>query len=310
MPCYRPVSAWRHPNLKTANGKDLIVFDNPFAPESKYREAIKLPCGGCDGCRIDRSRQWATRCYLEASLHVSNCFVTLTYKPEWLPKDGTLVKRHLQLFMKRLRRRFPQNTIRFFACGEYGSKKQRPHYHICIFNFDFLPEHKIFYKQTPAGPLYAIDESLQLWGTGKNKNFKSFGFTTVGTLNWQTAAYTARYIMKKFTGKNAEEHYQGKIPEFNDMSRRPGIARAWLEKHKTDVYPDDFVAMPQGRKMKTPKFFDKIFELTDPEEMATIRARRKKYHEEYPKTADDLKRQHECLKLKIAQLKRGYENET
>lgn len=309
MPCYSPVPAWRHPFEKTANGKDVITFKNPYATPSARREGIKLPCGGCIGCRIDRSRQWATRCLLEASLHNENSFVTLTYAPKFLPKNGTLIRRDLQLFLKRLRRAYPQKPIRFFACGEYGKKKQRPHYHVCLFNFDFPKENKTIFKQTVAGPLYTTPDLQKLWGKGKGKNFKSFGFTTVGSLTWQSAAYTARYVLKKLTGEAAKEAYEKIIPEFNAMSLKPGIAAEWLKKNKKDVYPDDFLVLPNLHKAKTPKYFDKLFDLTDPEEMLKIKAKRKKFHEENPKSEEDLQRMSECKKLQLAKLKRELEND-
>jgi len=309
MPCYSPVSAWRHPTQKTPNGKDVITFQNPYARETTYREGIKLPCGGCHGCRIDRTRQWATRCILEASLHKTNCFITLTYAPEHLPKNGSLIRRHLQLFMKRLRRTFPKNKIRFFACGEYGAKKQRPHYHVCVFNFDFPKKNTQIYKETPAGPLLISSDLHKLWGSGKGKNFKSYGFTTVGSLTWESVAYTARYIMKKFTGDKAKIHYRDIIPEFNAMSLKPGIGAEWLKINKTDIYPDDFAVLPNGKKSKTPKYFDKLFELTDPEEMSIIKAKRKKFHEENPHSQADLDRMAECKRIQLQKLKREYENQ-
>lgn len=35
--------------------------------------------------------------------------------------------------MKVVRRRFPDDRIRFFAAGEYGDKTFRPHYHAILF---------------------------------------------------------------------------------------------------------------------------------------------------------------------------------
>lgn len=306
MTCYYPNSAWVHPSKKTENGKDFIVFKHPGVPA----EDLKLPCGKCDGCRIDRTRQWATRCILEATLYQNNCFITLTYSPKFLPKDGTLVRRHLQLFLKRLRRAYPQNTIRYFACGEYGLKKSRPHYHVCLFNFDFPKENKIVYKQTPAGPLYVTSDLHRLWGTGKGKNFKSFGFTTVGSLSWESVAYTARYILKKLSGLRAKMTYYKKVPEFNAMSLKPGIGAAWLEKFKKDIYPDDFVVLPNKRKMKVPKYFDKKYSVTNSEDFLKIQLKREQYHAVNKTSETDLARMAECKAIQLGKLKRSFEDGT
>lgn len=311
LPCFTPVNAWLFPELKTPNGKAFISFEEPSAQENKYRQPIKLPCGKCDGCRIDRSRQWATRCFLEASLHNENCFVTLTYRPEFLPKNGTLIKRDLQLFLKRLRRKFGQKIIRYFACGEYGEKKMRPHYHICIFGFDFPKENKqLLPNSNPKYPLYQSADLFACWGKGKGKNFKSYGHSSVGSLTWESAAYTARYIMKKVLGDRAAEHYKQLIPEFNTMSLKPAIAHEWLKKYHSDVYPDDFVVLPNGQKQKTPKFFDKKYELLNPDAMSKIREKRKQFHEKQNLTQNDLNRMAECKRLQFAKLIRNYENET
>lgn len=92
-----------------------------------------------------------------------NVFVTLTYRPESLPKDGTLDYRHFQLFMKKLRKKMvpkcpysvgsperdewlEKNEIRFYMCGEYGDQNWRPHYHAILFNCEF-PD-KVYWRKT------------------------------------------------------------------------------------------------------------------------------------------------------------------
>lgn len=239
---------------------------------------MKVACGQCIGCRLERSRQWAIRCHHEASMHENNCFITLTYNEENLPEDRSLQLRHYQLFMKRLRRAYGPG-IRFFHCGEYGEKFGRPHYHAILFNHDFAD--KKLWKMVNDLPLFQSGELARLW---------PFGYSSVGAATFASAAYVARYIMKKQTGKGAEmlkeiedpktgviylrKHYEwidpdtGQVhsrrPEYVTMSRRPGIGRGWLDKYKTDVWPDDFVVI-NGRKMKPPRFYDRCIELDDPE---------------------------------------------
>lgn len=120
MACTRPL-----PCYKTPSGK--IVF-------SPVQGAVpaQVPCGQCIGCRLAHSRDWATRCMHEAHMHESSSFITLTYSPEHLPENGSLVRKHFTDFLKRLRKALGSVKIRYFGCGEYGSKLERPHYHAII----------------------------------------------------------------------------------------------------------------------------------------------------------------------------------
>ena len=246
MPCYSPIKGYRSKVL-SPNGKRTIVFK----PNLGFVDPpVLVPCGQCCGCRLERSRQWAIRCTHEASLHENNCFITLTFNDDNLPSDKSLDVRHFQLFMKRLRKQFGSN-IRYYHCGEYGEKFRRPHYHACIFNFDF-PDKKIF-KISNGHNLYTSVILSEIW---------PYGFSLIGDVTFQSAAYVARYIMKKVTGDLAKDHYEyidpdtGEIinlkPEYTTMSRRPGLGKGWFEKYKSDVYPDDFVIL-NGKKMKPPK---------------------------------------------------------
>lgn len=244
MPCYRPLTGWRSKTLNE-NGKRPIVFKLKDAHEPTAFDALEIPCGRCIGCRLEKSRQWAIRCVHEASLYEDNCVLTLTYDNKHLPADGSLHVEHYQKFMKRLRKHFTGRKIRFLHCGEYGDEGGRPHYHACLFNLDF--EDKQFFKKSEKGDHLYTSELLQkLW---------PFGFCLIGSLTFESAAYVARYITKKVTGDLAEEHYQGRKPEYITMSRNPGLAKGWYEKYKSDIYPDDFVVV-NGKKIGVPKFYD------------------------------------------------------
>jgi hypothetical protein len=269
MPCYSPLEGWKSRTLNKT-GKRSIVFNVKYG----YADLpIKVPCGQCIGCRLERSRQWAIRCHHEASQHEENCFITLTYNDKNLPENGSLDKRAFQLFMKRLRKKYEPKKIRFFHCGEYGELHQRPHYHACLFGLDF--KDKKLWQITKEIPLYTSKELQELW---------PYGFSTIGQVTFKSAAYVARYIMKKVTGDKAEQHYQvtdpqtGEItqrtPEYTTMSRRPGIGKNWLEKYEADVYPGDFVVIA-GKKMRPPKFYDRQYEIADPKTWTRIKSRRK-----------------------------------
>lgn len=260
MPCYHPLSAYQ-----CADGS--IVFQ-----ERRWFNTVKtlsLPCGQCIGCRLERSRQWAMRCMHEAQLHEKNCFITLTYDNTHLPSDGSLHYKDFQLFIKRLRKKFGNSRIRYYMAGEYGENFGRPHFHACIFGHDF--HDKKLWKRSPSGAMLYRSEDLELlW---------PFGYSSIGDVNFESAAYVARYIMKKVTGHNSKAHYTetnpetGEIttrkPEFNKMSLKPGIGYDWYKKYKSDVYPHDYVII-KGKKVKPPKFYDKKYKTDNPYEFDEI----------------------------------------
>ena len=89
------------------------------------------------------------------------------------------------------------------------------------------------------------------------------GHCLIGALTFESAAYVARYCLKKVTGDPAAAHYAGRLPEFALMSRRPGIGGSWFDVYSSDVYPsDEFVA--RGHASKPPRYFDERLRLTDP----------------------------------------------
>jgi len=267
---------------------------------------MEVACGQCIGCRIDRSKEWAARIVHESQMHQDNCFITLTYNEENLPHDGSLVKEHFQKFMKRLRKKYEPTTIRYFHCGEYGEGLDRPHYHACLFGIDFSD--RVPYSQSNDVITYVSDELTEIWGKG---------FTTCGDLNYQTAAYTARYILKKITGNRAEEHYQkvdlrtGELyniqPEYVTMSlgrkRGEGIGGPFYKKYKTDFFPADECPIPgKGVYKSVPKYYERIYAETDPDAYEEIKRRRKLYRD---KNENEYKHERLMAKYKVkkAQLK-------
>jgi len=180
MACYHPVQAYL--------GEDGVVT---FAERRTHGSVscLRLPCGKCVGCRLERSRQWAVRCMHEAQLHDRNCFITLTYDEAHVPAGFSLRYRDFQLFMKKLRK-FAGHPVRFFMCGEYGGEHSRPHFHACLFGFDF-PD-KVQFKRVGGGAvIYRSSVLERLWLQG---------FSTIGAVTFESAAYVARYVMKKLDG--------------------------------------------------------------------------------------------------------------
>lgn len=294
MPCYNPLKGYRSRTLN-ASGKRSIVFN---LREGYVDQPIEVPCGQCIGCRLERSRQWAVRCVHEASLYEKNCFVTLTYSDDKLPSDGSLHFNHFQKFMKRLRRFYADSRIRFFHCGEYGEQYARPHYHCCLFNFDF-DDKKIWKKTEVGNVLYTSEKLNSLWG---------YGYCIIGNVTFESAAYVARYITKKITGKDAEQHYKGRCPEYITMSRRPGIGKGWFDKWKSDTYPSDSIFV-RGRLVRPPKFYDACYDIEHPDQMRSIKNRRKdKKVLTYRKGYDLLEISEHIKRAALKSLKRSYEN--
>lgn len=237
MPCYGPLTAY-YP--KANSGDNRLVFRKD---QSETGIGIKVPCGRCAGCRLEHSRQWAVRCMQEKRMHNASAFLTLTYDNEHLPANGTLVKRDLQLFMKRYRK-IAGNGVRFFACGEYGEKTNRPHYHVLLLNTDLMDKRLI--KSGSEYNLYASALLSSLWTAGSH---------AIGDVTFESAAYVARYCMKKITGKAAADHYNGREAEFIVMSRRPGIGTAYFDKYKSEMYTHDNIIV-NGVKTSIPRFYD------------------------------------------------------
>ena len=269
---------------------------------------MAVSCGQCLGCRLDRSRQWAMRIIHESSLHESNagnCFVTLTYRAVettdaeqrknglHVPHDWSLQKSHVQKFLKRLRKAHPNQKIRYYLCGEYGStcshgmdldtypheecKTGRPHYHLCLFNY--YPR-----DSEPIGPeLYNSPTLDKLW---------KYGYTSHGELTFESAAYVSRYVLKKVNGLQQHDHYQritddGEIqflqPEYSAMSRRPGIGKTWFDEFKDDCFPSGDIPVPgKGNIRSIPRFYDELLKKCDPQLHEQMKKERQKYARENP----------------------------
>lgn len=67
-------------------------------------------------------------------------YITLTYNPESLPlfdSKPCFDHRHIQLFLKRLRKRIAPLRLQYYIVSEYGGKYGRPHYHAIFFTEGF-----------------------------------------------------------------------------------------------------------------------------------------------------------------------------
>lgn len=294
MPCYHPINAWR-------TERNTITLRIEKGIPSTH---LELPCRKCIGCRLDIARQWAIRCVHESSMHKENCFITLTYNQQNLPQGGTLVKKDVQLFMKRLRdllhRADVKSKIKYYAVGEYGSKGDRPHYHILLFGFNFPDRYLLYQDHTTT--LHTSQVLQSLWPAG---------FVTIGDLNFNTACYCARYVQKKYVGDNPDDHYQGRIPEFALMSRQNGgIGYSWFQKYQNDLYNHDHCIMNSHFISRPPAFYDKKLKAIDPEKFAKLQEKRREKAKNNPDNTPERRAVlKEIQRQKQEEKKRGLEQE-
>ena len=202
--------------------------------------------------------------------------------------------------MKRLRKKISPKKIRYYVAGEYGKEQKdeetgevidklgRPHYHAIIFGHDF-----------PDKKLHRIQRENKIYRSPTLEKLWPFGFSEIGNVTFASAGYVARYCMKKINGDQSQSHYEkidketGEVidrqPEYNDMSRRPGIGKEWYDKYgKTDVHQNDEIITRDGKRIKTPKYYDKLLAKVDPETLKNIKECREQtgkayYNETHPK---------------------------
>lgn len=217
MPCVYPRDAW-YSQRTNDSGKRGIVFNIKQGHSDRH---LQVPCGKCIGCASDKALVWSIRMYHEAQQHEQNCFLTLTYANA----PPSINKRDLQLFFKRLRK---LSSVRYFACGEYGSKTHRPHYHAVLFGRDFLEKSSAINDK-----LYTHPDVLSSWG---------HGLVSIGTVNIASCMYVAGYATKKL----------GDTDTFTLMSRRPGIGHTWATKYRDELQRNEKIII-DGRELPVPK---------------------------------------------------------
>ena len=247
MTCYRPVPARRSDN-------GSVMIHPPLGTSD-----MAVPCGFCVGCLLEKRQQWSLRCRHEASCWDHNVFLTLTYDDEHLDWKGSLDKEHPKLFLRYLRRELsgvscaPNSAakpIRVFGCGEYGTQRQRAHYHMLLFNVRF-EDNERYGERTYTSKLVS-----RLW---------PYGSHLIGDLTDASASYVAGYALKKVQAILRESAYGVVNPEtgewaerereYNFCSTKPGIGQYWYAKYKNELR-HGYVVM-DGRTVSVPRFYDK-----------------------------------------------------
>lgn len=204
-----------------------ILEDNGWHPEDIL---FRVPCRKCLGCLSDRRNSWTKRVFLESTLYNQNSFVTLTYNDENVPP--TLIRKHFQAFMKRLREkcvRTGRPSPRMFYRGEYGDKKGRPHFHAILLNYappDLKPLYyitkrgkKVYHYVQGATQYSSSEELVKLW---------KYGFVIHAPVVRQSVKYVANYLDKGYSWLTSDGTVA--VPPFNGYSTRPALGLNYFDK--------------------------------------------------------------------------------
>ena len=197
-------------------------------------------------------------------MHPTSCFLTLTYDDVHLPFYGQLVKSDLQKFFKRLRKNV--GPFRYVACGEYGERSRRPHFHVALFGLDFVAD-RIEYGTGIRGDTIFVSPLLtKTWGMGHLQQ------QIIGSLTFESAAYIARYITKRVSGVGASslplacnpDTGEFVMPEPEFLACSKGIGASWFDRFfKTDVFPHGRVITAQGSPAPIPSFYKRKLNAMD-----------------------------------------------
>jgi hypothetical protein len=199
-------------------------------------QKIPLPCGKCFECKARRVSSWSFRLMKEAERSSSALFITLTYNNQNLPRTPNgfknLCKEDLIAYMKKLRK-LNKNKLKYYTCGEYGTKTKRPHYHQILFNAD-------------------PDTIAKAW---------KFGDVHIGKVEHASVGYTLKYISK--TSVIPMHSKDDRLKEFSNMSKRMGdnyLTDAMIKWHKKDLVNRVYCNLTDGKKIALPRYYkDKMY---------------------------------------------------
>ena len=191
-----------------------------------------VPCGKCIICRIAKRNEWTMRLIHELGYHEKSIFLTLTYDNEHLPKDGSLCKKDLQKFFKRLRKNY-EGKIKYFACGEYGDTTYRPHYHIILFGIGFDYDFKVVWP---------------------------FGFVHKGLVERESIQYVCAYVEKKLTGEKGEKAYKEKNIESPFRLLSQAIGKKYCLENEDSIKKKYEIKL-NGKSRAVPRYYSNILVL-------------------------------------------------
>lgn len=223
----------------------LTVKAREEDPDENFRV---VPCGKCPACLMRRAESWAFRLKMEAKQSPAK-FLTMTYSDEFVPisPNGlqTLRKEDYQKFFKRLRKQ-NNGKLRYYLCGEYGGRTQRPHYHCILFGLD---------GRLGNNPL-------------RLENVWKVGRIHIGDVGLASIRYVSGYILK--AGLDSSVEGDDRLAEFSSMSKNIGLSyltERMIEYHVENML--NVVVRPGGHLMSLPRYYsDRIFSKRDKQFMA------------------------------------------
>lgn len=222
-------------------------------PQSRWIDGAKVyyPCGHCNACMVNRRNEKAVRGYLESRSHTDNCFLTLTYNDDNIPRNSkgipTLRRSEFDDFIKRLRSTYVRENFRVLACGEYSPYPAfRPHYHCCLFGVSMqdIVSHTGHYHRNSGG---IICEDFRGWFNSKGE---VKGGVEVAPFSFKTASYVAKYLVKRTDKPDYE--FLNIEPQFIYQSRRPALGYEFARQHREQLLADGFIRL-NGHKFPIPR---------------------------------------------------------
>jgi len=265
------------------------IGENPF----DFVEGV-VTCRKCIGCKSDRARDISLRASHEVQMVGQAAFLTLTYDRDNLPWDsrplskegqrlalahpgrvlpwrGSLRRRDVVLFMKRLRKELSKDGIRVraYMVGEYGGRTARPHYHLCLFGFDFQEDRRQTGDSKQGHRMFTSARLDALWG---------MGMCWINEMGREVAQYAAKYALKdvgsKLELRNGGGHVVEVEPPFDSLPHGKALGLPWLDRFWSDVFPRGLVVLKGGIELPAPSAYMKVCKERDPEMFEAIADKR------------------------------------
>lgn len=275
MACLNPIQVY---NLNKGEKVEFKKYKNVSIAKldmnMNYHINNSVPCRKCIECKLDNAKEWAIRSALECKSSKDNWFITLTYSDEFIFFGSCLISTReeiptcrysdLSRFVESLRKVFTRRgikNIKYLASSEYGSRTNRPHYHICFFGLP-LDDLEPTGERSNLGHPYFVSKLVdKIWGKGIHK---------IGRVTYQSAGYVARYTLKKV--KKLDYEKLGIEPEKLFMSK--GIGKKYFEENKEHIYKYDVVNLNTDKgllKLQPPRYFDRLYERENSEHLQEIK---------------------------------------
>lgn len=249
------VSTTRHDSYQPAPKEVSLNCSKPVRLKGTN---MFVPCTRCTQCKIQKARELSLRMMHQLQYEKKASFITLTYSDSYLLESGNAIgnlrKEELQKFFKRLRKQLPDRNIKYFACGEYGEKYGRPHYHAIIFGITFEEHKKHHYRgvyQALSGP------AVKSW---------DHGAVYIGTVTHFSTSYVAKYVHKKYNKKMEAFYGQGRRQPFHVISN--GIGKEFAIQNMYQIMENAYV-LQRGHKVGVPKYYRYLYQKEAPEDLYT-----------------------------------------